>query len=53
MPEQHSKLISRVVLLFEMHGMQAVEQYAKANSISLTVCRKIVDDYLLERSIQI
>ena len=53
MPEQHSKLISKIVLLFEMQGMQAVEQYAKANDIPLAVCRKIVDDYLLERSIQI
>ena len=53
MPEQHSKLISRVVLIFEMHGMQAVEQFAKATGTPLAVCRKIVDDYLLERSIRI
>jgi hypothetical protein len=37
MPEQQSKLISKVVLIFEMQGIHAVEQYAKANNIPLEV----------------
>jgi hypothetical protein len=51
--KQHSELISKVVLMFEMQGIQVVEQYAKANAIPLAVCPKIVDDYLLVRSTQI
>ena len=53
MPEQQPTLISRVILIFEMQGIQAVERYAKANNIPLDVCLKIVDEYLRERSIQI
>jgi hypothetical protein len=46
MPKYASKLL-KIVLLYELDGMDSVEKYAKANSIPFDVCRKMIEDYVL------
>lgn len=46
MPTFIAKLTSKVLLIFELEGLQGVEAYAKANRIPIEVCRKLITDYL-------
>ncbi len=45
MPDHSSKLAEKLLIIYEMDGREAVEQYARANGIPLAVCHKIVADY--------
>jgi hypothetical protein len=47
MPDYVSKLLLKIVLIYEMDGMDSVEKYAKAHSIPFEVCRKLIEDYVL------
>ncbi len=49
MADYASKLLSQIVLLFELSGWECVETYAKANGIPVTICRKLLDEYLREQ----
>jgi hypothetical protein len=42
-----SKLLLKLVIIYEMDGMDEVEKYAKANNIPIEVCRKMIEDYVL------
>ena len=50
MPDYTSKLLLKLVIIFEMDGMGEVERYAKANTIPVDVCRSLVEDYVLTPS---
>jgi hypothetical protein len=47
LPNFTSKLLLKLVIIFEMDGMDEVEKYAKANNIPIEVCRKMFEDYVL------
>ncbi len=47
MPNFTSKLLLKLVIIYEMDGMDEVEKYAKANNIPVDVCRKMIEDYVL------
>jgi hypothetical protein len=47
MPDYTSKLLTKLVVIYEMDGMDSVEKYAKANNIPFDVCRKLIEDYVL------
>jgi len=47
MPDYTSKLLLKLVIIFEMDGMEEVERYAKANNIPVDVCRSLIEDYVL------
>ncbi len=42
-----SKLLLKLVIIYEMDGMDEVEKYANANNIPIEVCRKMIEDYVL------
>jgi len=42
-----SRLLLKLVIIYEMDGMDEVENYAKANNIPLDVCKKMIEDYVL------
>lgn len=46
MPEITTKLTSKILLTFELDGMQGVENYAKTYRIHLDLGRKAISDYL-------
>lgn len=52
MPNSTSKLAEKLLIIFEMDGRDAVEQYARANGIPLAVCRKIISDYEVARGLR-
>jgi len=52
MPDYQSKLIEKLLLIYEMDGHGAVEQYARQNGIPLAVCRKIIADYAVARGLR-
>lgn len=46
MTDLTAKLRSKILLIFELEGLQGIEDYARANRIPLDVCRKLISDYL-------
>lgn len=47
-----SKLAEKLLIIYEMDGRDAVEQYARANGIPLAVCSKIISDYEVARGLR-
>ncbi len=45
MPDYTSKLIEKLVIIYEMDGMNAVETYASENGIPISVCRNLIEEY--------
>jgi hypothetical protein len=52
MPDTTSKLAAKLLIIYEMDGRDAVEQYARRNGIPLAVCRKIISDYEVARGLR-
>ena len=46
MPDNNTKLLGAIILIYEMEGLAGVERYAEANHIPADVCRKLLNDYL-------
>lgn len=44
MPDYTSKLIEKLVIIYEMEGMDAVEEYAKQHGIPVYVCRRLIEE---------
>ncbi len=47
-----SKLAEKLLIIYEMDGRDAVEQYARANGIPLAVCSKIISDFEVARGLR-
>jgi hypothetical protein len=47
-----SKLAEKLLIIYEMDGREAVEQYARQNCIPLAVCSKIISDYEVARGLR-
>jgi len=47
-----SKLAEKLLVIYEMDGREAVEQYARRNGIPLAVCSKIISDYEVARGLR-
>lgn len=45
MPDYTSKLIEKLVIIYEMDGMNAVEAYAAEHGIPISVCRSLIEEY--------
>lgn len=45
MPDYTSKLIEKLVIIYEMDGMDAVEAYATEHGIPISVCRSLIEEY--------
>ena len=45
MPNAIPKLSETLAIIYEMEGIAGVEDYARANHIPMSVCRKLVDAY--------
>lgn len=52
MPDYQSKLIQKLLVIYEMEGSDAVAAYARQNGIPLAVCRKIIADYAVARGLR-
>ena len=52
MRDYTSKLVDQLVIIYEMDGHAAVEQYARENGIPLAVCRRIVANYTVSRGLR-
>jgi len=51
MPSTTSILAQKLLIIYEMEGIEAVEAYARENGIPLVVCRKIIADYTVARGL--
>ena len=40
-----SKLIEKLVIIYEMDGIDAVEEYAREHGIPVYVCQKMLEEY--------
>ena len=52
MPSTTSRLAEKLLIIFEMEGVEAVKAYARQNGIPLAVSRKIIADYAVERGLR-
>ncbi len=52
MRDYTSKLVDQLVIIYEMDGHAAVEQYARGNGIPLAVCRRIIANYTVNRGLR-
>lgn len=50
MPDHVPKLLLQVVLLYELDGWEGVEKYAKEHGIPVDICRKLLDEYVLNEA---
>jgi hypothetical protein len=48
MPDYVPSLLLQVVMLYELDGWEGVEKYARDNGIPVNVCRKVLDEYVLD-----
>ena len=52
MRDYTSKLVDQLVIIYEMDGHAAVEQYAREHGIPLAICRRIIANYTVNRGLQ-
>lgn len=50
MPDHVPKLLLQVVLLYELDGWEGVEKYAREHGIPVNICRKLLDEYVLNEA---
>jgi hypothetical protein len=52
MQDRTSKLAEKLLIIYEMDGRDAVEQYARRNGIPLAVSLKIISEYEIARGMR-